>query len=468
MEKRNIAVIAGTAMTALVAVGMSLLLLHSYDAAIMALFVVIPAALFFFEPFVGLIVYTLYFYVRPHEFVSALHGGRLMLFVGAAAFASAMVRKTLGKGRFRLFHSPQDKLMWWFMAAIALSHLSQLEFNTAFRSLFDFLNVFVFYFLITNLVDSERRLRIFTGALVLLTLVLAVQGIVQYYVGAGLAGQTVGDEGRIQSLGGFENPNALAMALLIGLALCYFDIIGTRNKLGKLFSLVAAVTICFAIYLTNSRGTTLAMGALATILLIRKAGWRKGVPASVVFFVLIIVFGPSRMSTISPTEPSAYGRIEAWKTGLDFLKAHPLFGIGAEAWGSRYHSLVAHNSFVHCAAELGLFGVLPWVTLIFISLKNVRFVSKKEAGAPTSRLNLEGDKVFFAGLAYLFTSMFISKTYSPLLYIIVGLASAAVNVYANQSEQRFDLWENKDLVYSAVMTIAGLLGIGLFVKIVGV
>jgi len=468
MERISIKVFVWAATIAMVAVGVAVLLLHSYDAAILVLLVVIPAGLFFFEPFVGLIVYTVYFYIRPQDFVSALHGGRWMLIVGVAAFASAMVRTTLVRERFRLFHSPQDKLMWWFVAAIALSHLSQFKFDAAIGALFSFMNVLVFYFLITNLVDSERRLRVFSGVLVFLTLVLAVQGIVQYYLGSGLAGQTVGDQGRIQSLGGFTNPNALAMALLIGLTLCYFDVVRARSKLARLYCLGASVAIFVAIYLTNSRGTMLALGALATILLVRRAGWTKGLVASAVVFVLILVFGPSRMSTISPTEPSAYGRIVAWNTGLEFLKSRPFFGIGAEAWGSEYEAMVAHNSLVHCAAELGMFGVLPWVMLIFISLKNVRFVSRATVEAPGTRLRVEADKIFLAGLAYVFTSMFISKTYSPLLFVIVALASAAVNVFAVHSETRFDLWERKDLVYSAVIAIAGLLAIGILVALVGV
>ena len=468
MERLSIRVFVWAATIAMVAVGVAVLLLHSYDAAILVLLVVIPAGLFFFEPFLGLIVYTLYFYIRPHEFVSALHGGRTMLIVESTAFASALVKITLTRGRFRLFNSPQDKLMWWFVAAIALSHLSQFKFDAAIGALFSFMNVLVFYFLITNLVDSERRLRVFSGVLVFLTLVLAVQGIVQYYLGSGLAGQTVGDEGRIQSLGGFANPNALAMALLVGLAFCYYDIVATRNKLGRFYCLAAAVTIFVAIYLTNSRGTMLALGALATILLVRRAGWKNGLAASAVVFVLILVFGPSRMSTISPTEPSAYGRIVAWNTGLEFLKSRPFFGIGAEAWGSEYAAMVAHNSLVHCAAELGMFGLLPWVMLIFISMKNVRFVSRASVEVPGSGLRVEADKILLAGLAYVFTSMFISKTYSPLLYVIVALSCAAVNVFTDHRGERFELWERKDLVYSAMITIGGLLVIAIFVALVGV
>ncbi len=468
MDERRIRIFLAVAVVSIAALGLALALLLSVDRAVALYVTGFAVVLLMVEPFAGLIVYLGLFYVRPHEFIPALESVPLVPIVGAAAFVSMMIRGILTGRPPKLFHNPQDRLLWWFFVAVLASHLSHLEFGDAVQSGYTFLTVMVFYFLITNLVNTEKRLRTFSDAMVLLTLVLAMQGIVQFYTGTGLAGQTFVEDRRIQSLAGFGNPNALAMALLAALPFVYFDLTGRVSVLRKLYSAAAIAALLYALYLTNSRGGMVALGGMITVMLVRKVGWFRGLVMGGAAFAAIYVFGPSRMSTISPTEPSAYGRIVAWKTAFEMLRSSPVFGVGAEAWGTKYQSLVAHNSFMHCAAEVGLFGLAAWVMLILVTMRNLHFVSRSDPASGGSGVGTFAEKIFFAGLSYVITMLFISKTYSSLLFIIVALAVATTAVFIADTGEKHVLFERKDVWYGVLATVLGLIGFGIFVRIMGV
>jgi O-antigen ligase len=422
--------------------------------------------LLFFEPYVGLIIYIACLYVRPQDFIAALQETRLMLVVGGATVSSMMLRLASHGRPLKLMRSPVDVIMWWFLLSVILSHLAHSDLDGALLSGASVFRVVMLYFLITNLVTSERRLSGFTQVLLIMTVILAVQGIVQYYTGVGIAGQSMDEERRIQSLAGFGNPNALAMALLIVLPFAYFDYVGHRDLAPRVYSTLSFVTIMFALYLTNSRGAIVGLAGMSMILLLRQFGWVKGSILSVGVMALLVVFGPSRVSTISTTEPSAYGRILLWDEGLRLFGSNPLFGIGGELWGSaEFPHTVAHNSFIHCAAELGILGLLPWVMLILLSTRWSYFVMGTRNERLSDPVTLTAKKVFFACAAYVLTMIFISKTYNPLLFIIVGLASATTNLFVERSGGRVVLLERKDVFIGLLLTFGGLIAFKVFVML---
>ncbi len=114
------------------------------------------------------------------------------------------------------------------------------------------------------------------------------------------------------------------------------------------------------------------------------------------------------------------------------LKASPLFGVGKGMYGDfSEHGLVAHNSFVHCWAELGLFGYFFWLGMVIASAKDGWALSKaqpvgEDDAAELSRLGRAG----FAGLAgFMAAAMFLSRTYVAPLYILFALLAALRQIY---------------------------------------
>jgi O-antigen ligase len=269
------------------------------------------------------------------------------------------------------------------------------------------------------------------------------------------------DEDRIQSLGQFSNPNALALALVV--VIPFYILEFTRSSASvKLYIFTALPAIILALYLTNSRGGVLAFGGVVTLMFALRYGIARGAVFASVVTVLVVVFGPSRVETISVTEPSAYGRIVAWNNGLNMLKSYPLFGIGAGAWFEKYKVLVAHNSFIHCGAELGLFGLLPWVLMIYISLKNTWFVWRHADQSTDGALGTYSLMIFYGTLGYLFIAPLISKPYDVLLFIFIGFSTAAANIFVDKRDQRYRLFERRDLLAALGIIVVALIAFKAF------
>jgi O-antigen ligase len=175
---------------------------------------------------------------------------------------------------------------------------------------------------------------------------------------------------------------------------------------------------------------------------------------------LMFVFGPSRMSTITPEDKSAYGRLVLWSAGLEMVKEYPIFGIGANAWGVKYDMFVAHNSFVESAAELGFFGLLPWVMVFVLSLRHLVYISRhSEESLPSLRVPSEA--VLLAVVGFVFASLFITKAYHQFVFLLLGLAASATAVFVDNSEHRFRLVEGSDYLLTVSLSVFGLVGLAI-------
>lgn len=432
----------------------AVLLLKSETIGIASYAVGIGLGMLLLEPFAGLANYLIFLYLRPQEFVPALQALPLMLLVGGATFGIMIVHFVLIRRKIPISRAPQNILMVMLLGAIMLSHLSHIYLHGALASGREFLSTFVMYLLIVTLVNSEIKLRITLYLLTILTLILALQGIVQFYTGFGLAQQTM-IAGRIRSIGIFADPNDLALTFLIIIPFIFFTLIDSRNLLIKIQSVAILAVIAYAFYLTGSRGGFLGLAVLAFLLFVRRFGLRLGSIVGVVGAIAVIALAPDRFADLSPQEASAYGRIEAWGRGLSLLKANPLFGTGAGTF-MEHHYRTAHNSFVLCASELGLFGLFIWVLLIFISMRNLFFIGTEARERRLMDLALLSDSLFFAFVGFITSAFFLSRTYNELLYILIGLAVAITIIFMNRTGESYRLIERKDLVYAAGI-IAGTL-----------
>jgi O-antigen ligase len=136
---------------------------------------------------------------------------------------------------------------------------------------------------------------------------------------------------------------------------------------------------------------------------------------------VITVAAPSRGSEMSFDESSAQSRIQSWAEGWAMLKAHPLTGVGYDQY-TEYHHAVAHNSFVHTFAELGLLGALCFVGIFYWYFKGLALIPKSNAEfAPWRRA------LITSAVGTLACSWFLSRQYIPVLYALVALGACAAD-----------------------------------------
>ena len=445
----------------------SFILLQSTDLALGLLIVGFTILLLLIEPFVGLLVYVLFVFTGPQGYVPALQNLRVMLVIGVATVGSLLGRRMiLGAGE-PTPGAPQTTFVIWFILAVIVSRVAHLEFLSAGEQAYNLVDVLLLYFLIVKLVTTERRMRQLLAVVFIGIVAMAAQAIAQHVIGGGVFAWQEFEKGRVSGIGQFVNPNMLAIGLVCGVPVAFSLFAGTRNIFFKIITVAGLAAILYALYLTNSRSGVLSLCFVAGAAFSRRFGLLAGVGVLVLSFFLVIQFGPSRMAELSPEEASAHGRMLAWDQGYQIFAENPLTGAGAGAWYEKYRTLVAHNSFIHCAAELGLFGLAAWVMLSFISIKNLWYVArprKDEPGVASGSAN----SILLAFLGFLFASLFISKTYHVLYFLLLGLAAAAVNIYVSKSEGDYELLSRRDIVFGLALMVAGLIAFKGFLMVVGV
>jgi O-antigen ligase len=120
------------------------------------------------------------------------------------------------------------------------------------------------------------------------------------------------------------------------------------------------------------------MGIL--VFLISRFGWRRALWSGVLLIAPILVLFGGRQTSLglNDTDDTAQGRIHLWSDSLVLMRGSPIFGIGvgqlAEANG-----LVAHNSYVHMFAELGLGGGTLFVGAWYVLVTALRAHGRKPA-----------------------------------------------------------------------------------------
>lgn len=232
---------------------------------------------------------------------------------------------------------------------------------------------------------------------------------------------------RIRALGFMHDPNDLAMGLIVALGLIggmWKQSQSQTPHLRKALLGVAAGILVYGIFLTRSRGGAIALLIVAWRFSARRIGQ---IPALLLLAtlglgVLALDFGGRSLS--ADLDESASERLVAWVEGFEMLKEQPLLGIGYGGFTDR-HTLTAHNSLVLCFAETGLIGCFLWVGLIVITLieqQTLKQLSGHEPIDEVARAGAEGLQLALLGV--LTAAFFLSRTFAPTLYLVIGLAAA--------------------------------------------
>lgn len=296
-------------------------------------------------------------------------------------------------------------------------------------------------FLLSSCITTIKRQHILMVVCLIAALLMVHNGHIQQtaYEGFGWALNThsVGyidlGERRITYLGFFNDPNDLGMFLVMNIpfAIYFYKKGGFLLKLAMLATLTA---LGYGIYLTGSRGSMLGAGGLLGIyLLVVNAGPK--------LFISVVLLAPIAATVIaslqSSIDSSANGRLEAWYAGIQMLMSNPIFGVGKSQFYV-HHGLVAHNSYIHVAGELGVPGYSLWGgALIFTVLTGYLFIKaskmkKDKDGTIIDVKNtafenerLLNKTLFFSMIGFMITGFFISRMFTLTLFIFMGMTIAS-------------------------------------------
>ncbi|PHR83636.1 MAG: O-antigen polymerase [Colwellia sp.] len=389
------------------------------------------AALAFFF----LVLYTIAVLIRPHEFSI-----ETSQYIVIKIFAILAFLFTLTSLRPMIF-MPQHYMLLGFAPLIMISaFLNGWGMGGITEAQKFFVASIIPFFLYSNLITSISRQKILMYVSIAAALVMVYNGHIQQQsydgtFGYGLGGSlTMGRaEMRITYLGFFGDPNDLGMFLVMNLAfLGYFY--SEKGALYKLLMPLFFGLFCYGVLMTGSRGTLLGtLGVIFLYFFIKKAG------ARLIMFTLIMAPIVATLLTkfggMSSSESSANGRLEAWYSGILMLISNPVFGVGKGNFMD-HHELVAHNSYIHVAGEMGIPGYSLWAGVITLTMlasyRVIKEFSKYLGDDITEETKIEyaaevkiNQALFFSMLGFMITAFFLSRQFTLLLFIFLGMLTAS-------------------------------------------
>jgi hypothetical protein len=247
---------------------------------------------------------------------------------------------------------------------------------------------------------------------------------------------------RLKGLGEINDPNDFGQLLVCVIPLVFIFWRPKKFIQNFAFVILPASALLYGMFLTHSRGALLALGAMGMVAGRRRIGTLPALLLTGGFIVGAMALHFTGGRDIS-AETGA-DRTALWSEGLQLLKSHPLFGVGAGNMPNLTESHhTAHNSVVVCAAEMGLVGLYFWSLFLFSTVRDALTIASSKnvsEGAPTiaeetlfpqvtraveevSKLevNRMGRLLVLSFTGYLVAGWFLSRAIVMTLFLLGGM-----------------------------------------------
>lgn len=384
-----------------------------------------------------LFLFTFVVYFRPYELVPAL-SFLASSFTFYIAVVTLLVYFPTQLGLEGNLTAPlREVKLAAALCALALASIPlAINRGEAWDAWVDFLKVVLMFVVMTNVVRTERRLRLLVLLLLAASIILSLGAISDYRAGRFDLG-----EGRIAGLVGgmFGNPNDLAMHLATMIPLA-FTLSLTASLPKRIIYVATALLMAAAVIFTFSRGGFLGLAAAALVL-----AWKLGrrhraavVVASLAAVAAFVLFMPpeysGRLTTIVDTARDVTGsageRQQILIVSVMNIVRHPLFGVGMGNFHIvSLHEQVSHNAYTQVGAELGVPAMIVYVLFLLAPWRRLRRVERETLPLKRSR-----DYYWAVGLqaslaAYMVSSFFGSVAYLWYIYYLVAFSVAFARIY---------------------------------------
>lgn len=410
------------------------------------------AAVVFADLFAGFAVMVLFAFL---ETLSVLGGVSLAKMAGALLLLAWLAAMTTHGRRSRNFFVERPGLAYLLLAFVGLNAISLAwseEIGAGTSSVMRYaLNVALLPIAYTAIDDRRDAVRIF-ATVVLGAAIAAVSGIVSAPdASAGTYTRAAGSVG---------DPNELAAALVVGLALaCAFAVNRGFAPVWRIAAAAVAALSLLGILLSLSRGGLLGVCALIVIAVAVGGRWRGRLLAGALVLATAGVAYFAFVASLPATERvlnvgGGTGRLDLWTVGARMVEAHPLTGVGTGQFqfASIHYLLrpgalergdliistpkIAHNTYLEIVAEVGLGGGLLFVAIALFCFGCACASIGRFRAAGDERLEILA-RGLVAGLgAYFVTILFISENYSKLLWALLAIGPALLAVATAARRER--------------------------------
>ena len=364
------------------------------------------------------------------------HGFNLIKVVGLLCVFYALFHLTL-QGRLPVFFATWPSRLFAlliFLACLSYALKGSVQDPSSSRTaLTIYMEYFTLFLITVAIVDSSERLRYslyaFIGAFAFGSLYT-----LREFQNAGFA---VGYRPGFVVLDG----NYFSAAALLAIPLAYSLARVRRAPWERCFCVASLGITVLAVVVIASRGGFIGLCASILFLLIHSKH-RAGVALLAFALIPILIYAPS--SPIHRILNPDYGdqastriHLIVWKEGLNLVAAHPISGIGLGTFWSTIErqnlfgsnrGLLAHNTYLEYAAELGVLGLLVYLGILISTYRLLELV-KQKATAVEDMFSYAAATGIQAGIpGFVVAAFFFSAEYEKPLWIMLSLSICLLNV----------------------------------------
>jgi O-antigen ligase len=322
-----------------------------------------------------------------------------------------------------------------FLALAAASALWAPNLGQVAYEMGRLLQVAALFLVVYTAVSTRRDFRIIVWSFLVGSVVTAAYSI------------ATGSYGAAGRLSGIFDPNYFAAELIPAIVVGFFLAL-TKNGRTRIFAAIVVAFDMVAFALTQSRGGIigLCVGLIAAGVVAGRA--RPRVIAAILIIAAIgigyyVAFAPYHVrNTFSGSLSGASsGRADEWRIAARMFRNHPFGGVGlgnfvvlepsysTQTFNLSFvnlvvtRPLVAHNSYLEIAAELGLGGVALFIAILgLIAYRARRALRALASSADSLEFYARG---LVAGAVGMFAAyIFLSGQYEKQLWLILGLLAA--------------------------------------------
>lgn len=386
----------------------------------------------------------------------------LILLIGLWILKWILYRKEEG---FKM--TPLDMPVFIFITAMVFVLIvNSPDFKISLEGFRAVVQYILWYFVVIQLLRTEKGARNLCIFFVLVAFVLALHGVYQYIIGVEMPAGWVdskeaGVRTRVYSI--LTSPNIFGCLMTLASPIAFSFVFSMKKIKSKVFFAFATCVMLLSLLFTFSRGAWIGFMVAAFVYVFIKDK-RFFIPI-IIGAILVIAFVPSVSNRITYMLSSEYiesslrgGRLVRWATGLEMLKSNPFVGVGLGHFGGAVamnHDLsylvgvqvektfYMDNYFLKTAVESGLFGLGTFAILMYQviinSLRTIRITVKKELR--------ELEIGILAGLVGVICHNFVENIFEvPMMTSCFWLLVAVMmHLWYLNYHKKVDLSENSDV-----------------------
>jgi hypothetical protein len=341
------------------------------------------------------------------------------------------------------FFTRQSKFFLAFFVIATGNYLFKGHTFTWTTGYLTYLSLFIFFFITLTVVDSVERLR---G--VLLVAVGSV-GIASLYVLREWQKFHTQFDSNYRPGWVTGDPNFFTISALACLPIALYLMAEKRPWFERAFCGGCLVVTLAAITLAASRGGFLGMSAAFLFVLWNSKSRIRNLAIIALVTTPILFIAPSSPidRLLHPThsdQESVEKRTTLWMSGYRMIESHPLTGVGLGNFravaldyqqANEQVQLVAHNSYIEIAAEMGLPALLVFVMLLVSSVQSLQTFRKTLPDSDflhSAALGIQA-AIIGCGLAIFFSSGQYQKTVWLMLLLSMVLPTLGTQKVSNES-----------------------------------